>query len=610
MSSYGFFILKLELTGGNIPSASVDFKKGLNVVTGASDTGKSFILQCIDYTLGAGSAPKKIEQAKDYECVHLIIQSNTDNKKYELTRNLDKGNTITIKEKNNNQIHKLNLNNTPNNNNTVSAFLLQLTGLDNKVVRKNTRNETVNLSFRDLAHLCIISEEKIITEGSPIITNYIQGTKEKSVFSLLLTGEDDSGLQAIEDKKITSVKKDAKIEVLQEIIENFSSIENQGLEDLDVESQIYKLNSHYKKLKEQITNLKFYADGQEKIRQRLWEDIQFLTSDLHTKNVLLERFKLLEKKYNSDLDRLNSIIEANLIFNDFPSVNCFFCGAQPKNQNHSAVEKYNANHMEEACLQEINSITILKNELTFTINDINESYKDLKKLKEEKEQELSLIEHEISLHTNPQIKNLLESIQITQEAIAEKKERLFHIKKIRYLEDRIIAFEQTKILKPLSTKNNDITEEINLLCKEVETRVENWQLFENPKVAFNKDRKVWDITISGKSRNSYGKGFRALTYTAFTLSILKYCIKEKKPHPSFVIIDSPLVVFKEPDPVLTGKENSIKYNFFSDILENFNNEQVIIFENEDVPKDLESQINLIKFSKNLNIGRYGFIPVK
>jgi hypothetical protein len=35
---------------------------------------------------------------------------------------------------------------------------------------------------------------------------------------------------------------------------------------------------------------------------------------------------------------------------------------------------------------------------------------------------------------------------------------------------------------------------------------------------------------------------------------------------------------------------------------------VVIFENEDVPKEIENKINHIHFTKNPKFGRYGFIP--
>jgi hypothetical protein len=40
---------ELRLTGASVPPASVRFDLGANVVSGVSDTGKSYMFHCIDY---------------------------------------------------------------------------------------------------------------------------------------------------------------------------------------------------------------------------------------------------------------------------------------------------------------------------------------------------------------------------------------------------------------------------------------------------------------------------------------------------------------------------------------------------------------------------------
>ncbi len=63
MSHIGFVITRLALTGPNRADAELLFRRGLNVVTGPSDTGKTFAFQCIDFMLGASTPPKAIREA-------------------------------------------------------------------------------------------------------------------------------------------------------------------------------------------------------------------------------------------------------------------------------------------------------------------------------------------------------------------------------------------------------------------------------------------------------------------------------------------------------------------------------------------------------------------
>ena len=43
-----FFIKKLIITGKGKEPSVIDFDAGLNIVCGPSDTGKSYIVECID----------------------------------------------------------------------------------------------------------------------------------------------------------------------------------------------------------------------------------------------------------------------------------------------------------------------------------------------------------------------------------------------------------------------------------------------------------------------------------------------------------------------------------------------------------------------------------
>lgn len=301
---------------------------------------------------------------------------------------------------------------------------MDLTNLVDKKVKTNKRNETVSLSFRDLAHLCIVPEEKIITENSPILTsNVINHTKEKSVFSLVLTGEDDSEILAIEAKKTISVKKSAKIEILEELIEQFTNSEEHYPELIEIEAQIAKLNLYYESLKEQFTFLKSTIDSQEQQRQQLWEIFQNLNSELHTKKVLLERFKLLEEKYSSDLDRLISTVEANSVFDNLQPTTCFFCKSAPEHQNHPTIKNYSADEIESACLHEIRNINVLKKELSFTLYEVEKTYDGLTTSLEENKSKLFSIEKEISELLKPKISNLSDEMQSTQKAIFEQKKQ-------------------------------------------------------------------------------------------------------------------------------------------------------------------------------------------
>ena len=54
-------IRKILLRGNSVQDAYVDFYKGANILAGESDTGKSYLVSCLDYILGAEKLKKKLK---------------------------------------------------------------------------------------------------------------------------------------------------------------------------------------------------------------------------------------------------------------------------------------------------------------------------------------------------------------------------------------------------------------------------------------------------------------------------------------------------------------------------------------------------------------------
>ena len=74
------------------------------------------------------------------------------------------------------------------------------------------------------------------------------------------------------------------------------------------------------------------------------------------------------------------------------------------------------------------------------------------------------------------------------------------------------------------------------------------------------------------------------------------------------VLDSPLVTYREPDTPPDEKvAPGLKDAFYRSLVAK-DNEQIIIFENEEPPKDLQERITYIHFSRLPGEGRYGFFP--
>lgn len=82
-------IRKILLRGNSVQDAYVDFYKGANILAGESDTGKSYLVSCLDYILGAENS-KKLKEATDY--THLYVEFENDEGVLTLKRGLEGGN--------------------------------------------------------------------------------------------------------------------------------------------------------------------------------------------------------------------------------------------------------------------------------------------------------------------------------------------------------------------------------------------------------------------------------------------------------------------------------------------------------------------------------------
>ena len=149
MNKYGFFIKRLELSGSSVETKIIQFEKGLNVIFGSSDTGKTFIFQCINYMLGGTTPPKYIPESENYNLLGLLIET-CGGKTYKLERSL-KGGNFNLFDENDVLLKDLNeVNDKRVDKETISSFLLEICNMSNKEIRKNQSGAKQNLYFQDI----------------------------------------------------------------------------------------------------------------------------------------------------------------------------------------------------------------------------------------------------------------------------------------------------------------------------------------------------------------------------------------------------------------------------------------------------------------------------
>lgn len=601
VNNYGFYIEKLILVNGDVEPAVIEFKKGLNVVYGASDTGKTFIFQCIQYLLGKSDIPKRIPESEKYSTGFLQIRTYT-NEVYTLERLLSGSNDIKVYSTDYNAKHD-DTEFLSCNISDFSDFLLNTCNIGNKKARKNKKGHTKNITFRMLQHFFFMNETELQEEMSPIQKDqYTDKTYLENIFKFLLTEIDDGDTAIVTDQAVIT-KKNLRLELLNEDI---TLIQDEISEYTDspkeIETQLTKLLENIETIKDEHLLLKeSHKEHQNKI-MRIDAELREIKARYGYLDGLLKRGEVLQEQYNSDIQRLKSLIETSESLQLLEASKCPLC-------NSDIEEEIDINNVVLSSNFEIEKILALKKELEETLVMFKSEQEELSKSQTQKEDDRDTILETLT----DSIEALLVSKQMQLENLYDKKAKLTTVKhlnskleQIKSSKKQIETFiERTKennsveyqsldtvVVKPLINKIKHILKAINF--PELES------------VDYSEDKK--DIIIDDKHRQAFGKGYRAILYTVFILALVEL-LKNKSFQIGFAIFDSPMVTFKD---VLTessddGISNDLAQNLYNYIADNFQDIQIIILENTEPPQN--PNINTITFTKNKEFGRYGFIPL-
>lgn len=601
--SVGFIITELQLLSKNAQPAVVNFSRGLNVITGPSDTGKTYIFQCLNYMLGASTKPKPIKEAEEYDTINLKILTN-NGIKYTLQSDLEGGDFIVIFESGKSEKYARKHN--PNDNTNISSFFLNLNELTNKKIRINENGKTREISYRDISRFLLVDETRIITDTSPILSGqYTTATAEKSIFKFILSGNDDSGLLEGVSKDEVKHRK-GKIEMLTELIASTSLELDQMIDGKDPEDRLGKIEENIINLREEYAQLKGLFSVIDNQRSNISNRLLEVSSQKLYNDELLKRSLILNQQYETDAKRLNSTIEASYLLQHTPIVeqHCPIC-------NHSI----SPTSVEPELAIVINSCQLEINKLDGLIKEVAASQEILNEENSDYQIEIEDLQGQINKLSEQIDDGLVTQMQKIFDKITEFNGIKVNLEHAMFLKNKISSFEKQKeeISSSLKKKggkssNSDIlTSTVTNLCTKINAVLTacKYPNSNGNGVSFSEIKN--DFVIYGQDRELFGKGFRAIIYAAYLVALQEF-IFNKSYSLGPTILDSPLVTYRKPNAEGQEIPIDLAMNFYRYLANNANVEQLIILENEEPPQDILNQINHIKFTQNSSKGRYGFIP--
>jgi hypothetical protein len=615
MSAAGLRIRHLTFCGPNREPVFVSFQAGLNVIYGASNTGKSFIVDTIDFMLGGKGPLRDIPERVGYD--HILLAMETlDGQGFTIQRSANggafrmyeglfsqtppQGDGAKYAEQHNDR-----------RDDNLSTYLLSKIGLNKKRLRRNKQNETQSLSFRNLARLVIVNEEEIIQQRSPLSDGtYTADTANTSVFKLLLTGVDDSSLVSTTTTKREDTSREAQVELLDQLIKDLQhQVKDLAGPPAELEDQLGHLDQSISDQGRQLAisegEYREVSGNRRGFLKKLEEGNNRLTEIRN----LLERFTLLDQHYTSDVGRLKGIEEAGSLLVAFGEAACPLCGAMPEHHRLNEDCDGNVDAVVSAARAEAAKIELRQTELKETVATLQREAKGFERRIPRIEADLHRISQEIETIVAPKLRRLRTAYGELADKKGEVREALSLYNTLKDLEDRrmkLLAEEDAD--SPTNAADIGLsTSTVDKFAELILSILKDWHFPEVERVHF--DLKTRDLVINGKSRVSYGKGLRAITQAAFTVGLLEFCRQNETPHPGFVILDSPLLSYREPDSQDDDLRGTDLDTCFYEHLEKANpDRQFIIVENTDPPLDVQGSSHATKFTGSETIGRFGLFP--
>lgn len=551
-------LIKLTLLGSR-KNYAVEFKDGLNYISGHTSTGKTAILEMIDYALGSKEHKSYIEIGSSCSAVELelligteqflfrrklfmfaepmIIETwDADKQKYVFYTRCD----VDI----------------PSNPQSLSAFLIEKLNLADVAISGD------RFSFRDLFKYSYLKQTEIDNEDIMREKDWPHNLKRKATFEIIFNLFDAT----LDGYKDTLKKKEAE--------RNELNIRLQGIKDFLINSDLTDMAEYTRQAKAlslEIEDLRgklaeakrnkgvdtSFANG---LRQRIIaskEAIKELASEKNDQQDYLNRLHLLRNQYESEIEKRQLAKDGYFAFSQYEFVYCPNClkPIRTSSDIHDVCclcgnERSESSSELLILEKEIKQIKRKFTELGKFVETEDRKLDSILNSERKKQKELAELEQELQHlyadYDNPQ----LEQIELLNYEIGQKsrlqyelEQRLKMIEELegieKYLRDKNTSIERLRDtireLTKLTTDKQELIRSLSSLFTDI------LKAFEYPKLSNSFiDEKSFLPYVRGNKYNDIGSlaGVSLITM-AYYIAILLEGMSDTYHHLNLLLIDSP-----------------------------------------------------------------------
>jgi len=575
--------------------ATETFEPGGNILAGESDTGKSYLLHCVDYVFGADELRKRIPEAEAYSDLFVELE-NSAGDFLTLKRSLAGGKIAVYRSK----FESIGVTQpevvaskrgTGKGAKDISSVLFPFAGIPEAVLRKNDRGVTQRLSMRMFLPVLLVDEISVIDERSPVLgKSGFSETAHKRTFSFMLSGKDDAGIVTSEEQVLVKARSTAQLGIITELLapleQRAAKRQFAGSATSDeIEEAIGSISDQLALITEERTNLHLE-------REASTDQLNRGESQIIALDELLSRYHLLDGRYASDLERLDFVAEGAHYFKELQETRCPLCD-QVMDGAHGHSAEASAESVHQSARAEAGKILGHRADLAGTIEAVTSRMQERAMQVATAKANIARIEERLSKTVMPsftevaaRLDNLVNQ-RIEIERASSDRDQIRNLGELkRQIEAALDTREKKESWEQLPAKA------LREFCSEIEGILDEWNWKGPGRVDF--DQKEYDIVVDGQSRQSHGKGVRAVLYAAFVIGLLRYCKRNGMPHPGMVVVDSPLTSYKKGKSSSIGGgpvDPGIEASFWESLTRLGDQIQVIIVENKEPPHDVAERVH-------------------
>jgi hypothetical protein len=589
---------KLISKGVNKPDAEIIFRRQGTLVRGPSDTGKSYIRDCLWYLLGGDKIPKEIPEGKGYDSLYLEFKAAED--LYTVKRSLYGGGI---------EIFPVGIQDVTAAKalpDEIGQLLVGLSGAKDKLLLRSL-SKRGPMTGGDLRHWCLLSQPAMISEEATTGTP-TEKTQRKAAFSVFLTGQDDASF-VLAQTKDEKIKASTLLTTIKRDLERVKSELPDAIIRSEVQSALSKVDGTLDIISKQ------QIERSSKLRV-VRESLNLISSDLKEAELKLSqsmlmasRFTLLDDKYVNDLKRLRSVGDGIAVFETISSQPCLLCGTPVEEQVDLAMIASDGAAKQRVAMEaEAKKIEALRIGLKHALYREDQSVLRFSA-------EIDRLEEAFD-NVSMQEKNDLHSSRV--EFSADPKElaearteysaqiKLFEeIDRLKKEQDRIRELAPNQKIK--SPKRHTDIDALKV-GKITKCLLHSWGFTDLKTVELVAEN--CDINVDGRPRLTYGAGKRAIFLSAVTVALMQHAMEREYPHFGLVVLDSPIKSYSDPviNSDMTVSPSVVRDSFYRWLASWNGPGQVVVLENEPIKEDVSELLLPTVFTGIITEGRKGFYP--